>query len=88
MLGLGAVVVRQAGLANETAGVAIIQLFTVVGTVLVTPISSAATILLYYDLRIRKEGFDLEQLAQRLDPGPFAVPSASAVATEEGPDQP
>jgi len=88
MIGLGAVVARQAGLANETAGVAIIQLFTLVGTVLVTPISSAATILLYYDLRIRKEGFDLEQLAQRMEPGSFAVPSASPVASEEGPVQP
>ena len=35
-----------------------------VGQVLATPISAAAMILLYYDLRIRKEGFDLEMLAQ------------------------
>ena len=28
------------------------------------PISAAAYVLLYYDLRIRKEGFDLQMLAQ------------------------
>ena len=30
------------------------------------PIGAAASILLYYDLRIRKEGFDLDMLAQSL----------------------
>ncbi|MHB9039004.1 MAG: DUF7847 domain-containing protein [Armatimonadota bacterium] len=37
-----------------------------VGTVL-TPITSIVVILLYYDIRIRKEGFDLELLANELD---------------------
>jgi membrane-anchored glycerophosphoryl diester phosphodiesterase (GDPDase) len=83
LLGLGVFVAARAGLSGDTAGAAIIQLFTLVGTVLVTPISSAAAILLYYDLRIRKEGFDLEQLAQRMEP----VPVASPVAAEEGPVQ-
>ncbi|MEN6334929.1 MAG: hypothetical protein ABFE01_11755 [Phycisphaerales bacterium] len=34
-----------------------------ISNILVTPISAAAYILLYYDLRIRKEGFDLQMLA-------------------------
>ncbi|MCE5200625.1 MAG: hypothetical protein ABFD54_08920 [Armatimonadota bacterium] len=34
---------------------------------LLMPISSVAIILLYYDIRIRKEGFDLELLANQLD---------------------
>jgi len=42
------------------------QLVTLVGEVLVRPIGAAAMILLYYDLRIRKEGFDLEMLAARM----------------------
>lgn len=37
-----------------------------VGQILATPISAAASILLYYDLRIRKEGFDLQMLAQSM----------------------
>ena len=40
-----------------------------VGQILVTPIGAAATILLYYDLRIRKEGFDLQMLAQSMASG-------------------
>ena len=42
------------------------QFSGLLGNVLVMPISATATILLYYDLRIRKEGFDLEMLAERL----------------------
>lgn len=37
-----------------------------VGVVLVTPFTAAVTMALYVDLRIRKEGFDLMLLAQRL----------------------
>jgi hypothetical protein len=37
--------------------------------ILVTPIGAAASILLYYDLRIRKEGFDLQMLAQSMTSG-------------------
>jgi hypothetical protein len=37
--------------------------------ILVMPISAAAAILLYYDLRIRKEGFDLQMLAQSMTSG-------------------
>jgi hypothetical protein len=33
------------------------------------PISATAMVLLYYDLRIRKEGFDLEMLAQSMASG-------------------
>lgn len=39
---------------------------------LTTPILSMVAILLYYDIRIRKEGFDLELLAAELDAGPKA----------------
>jgi len=42
------------------------QLFNLTGQTLVMPIYAGAFILLYYDLRIRKEGFDLEMLARSL----------------------
>ena len=42
------------------------QVFTTTANVLVMPISAAAMILLYYDLRVRREGFDLEMLAKSL----------------------
>jgi hypothetical protein len=39
------------------------QLVSLVGQILIVPIGAIAYILLYYDLRIRKEGFDLQMLA-------------------------
>ena len=61
----------SAGLAKDSARTPALiqQLFTMAGQVLITPISAAAVILLYYDLRIRKEGFDLEMLAADLSGG-------------------
>ena len=46
----------------------------------ILPIQTAALILFYYDLRIRKEGFDLQQLSEQLD-------RSSAVA-DSGPPAP
>ena len=42
------------------------------------PIQTVATTLLFYDLKIRKEAFDLETLAQQAGfaaPSPYAQPS-------------
>jgi hypothetical protein len=47
----------------------IYQLTAVVGQILIVPIGAIAYILLYYDLRIRKEGFDLEMLANSIGSG-------------------
>ena len=38
--------------------------------VLTTPFTTIIAVLLYFDLRIRKEAFDLEVMAQELSPGP------------------
>jgi hypothetical protein len=47
---------------------------TAVGTALlsavISPIVTIAVTLLYFDLRVRKEGLDLDQLAQQTTPGP------------------
>lgn len=45
---------------------AIQQLLSLGARIAVAPIGAAAFILLYYDLRIRKEGFDLEMLADQM----------------------
>ena len=42
------------------------QLFSLAGQILIVPIGAIAYILLYYDLRIRKEGFDLQMLANSI----------------------
>jgi hypothetical protein len=60
---------------------------------LTTPLSAAVLTVLYFDLRVRKEGFDLELLARRLgvEPGTttsldFLPPSGSPVTPSD--DQP
>ncbi len=42
------------------------QFINIIPQIIAMPISASAFILLYYDLRIRKEGFDLEMLAQSM----------------------
>ncbi len=63
---LGTFIASRLGGLTEPGPVVVNQLFSLAGQIAATPIAATATILLYYDLRIRKEGFDLEMLAQRL----------------------
>ena len=51
-------------------------------TILVYPIVPVVTTLLYYDLRIRKEGFDLELLAGSLDAEPGTSAAGGGGATQ------
>jgi glycerophosphoryl diester phosphodiesterase family protein len=56
-----------------TSGDFQLALVSIGGTLLsalVSPITAIAVILLYFDLRVRKEGLDLDQLAQQTSPGP------------------
>ena len=51
---------------NDLAQAAAQAIATTVGSVLTTPFTAAVVTVLYFDLRVRKEGFDLELLAQRV----------------------
>ena len=51
---------------NAMASMLIQQFGSMIGQILAAPIASAAYILFYYDLRIRKEAFDLEMLAKSI----------------------
>jgi len=51
-------------------------------SVLTYPVVYVVSTLLYYDLRIRKEGFDLELLAQSLGPAAAAAGSTAPAAGE------
>lgn len=51
---------------------------TTIATVLTTPFTAAFITVLYFDLRVRKEGFDLELLARRVGVDP---PDGAGVAT-------
>jgi uncharacterized membrane protein len=61
------------------------SLFNLVSSTLIAPITAGATILLYYDLRIRKEGFDLEMMARSMN---LAAPALAAPSTPPGPTTP
>jgi hypothetical protein len=62
--------VRVAGALLSVGTVRVVPLLSglasIASGVLVAPIGAAAYVLLYYDLRIRKEGFDLQMLAQSM----------------------
>src|SRR4029077_655192 len=49
---------------------ALVQVGSTLLSALVSPITTIAVVLLYFDLRVRKEGVDLDQLAQQTSPGP------------------
>lgn len=80
------------------ASVVLNALSSTVSSVLTTPAVAAITSVLYFDLRVRKEGFDLQLLAQRIGAtatGPSLAPAAPewggwAPGHSEGPrsDQP
>ncbi|HVH64480.1 MAG TPA: hypothetical protein VM674_00470 [Candidatus Acidoferrum sp.] len=51
-------------------GLAVSQVGTTLLSAFVSPIVTIAIVLLYFDLRVRKEGPDLDQLARQTSPGP------------------
>jgi hypothetical protein len=57
-------VVTQFG--DDNVHLVLNQLATLIVSVLIQPISFIVVVLLYYDLRIRREAFDIEMLAASL----------------------
>lgn len=77
------------GMDNEVASAMLTGIASTLAACLTTPFSAAVIAIVYFDLRVRKEGFDLELLAQTLgtevpagldppasgiDPGPLPRP--------------
>ncbi len=54
----------------------LVALLSAAATVLIYPLIGVVTTLLYYDLRVRKEGFDLEVMARELGSAPQGGASA------------
>lgn len=74
---------------NEVVDAAAQALASTAASVLTTPFTAAVIMVVYFDLRVRKEGFDLELLARRVGvvPGPGAwSPSVEAPADPGGPE--
>ncbi len=56
---------------SELSNAAVVTLANIIGLALSLPFASALLTYIYFDLRVRKEGFDLQLLAQRIgSPGP------------------
>lgn len=64
---VGEVAARTLFVHNLVLGTSVKEILNVLAHILATPIAAAASILVYYDLRIRKEGFDLEMLAKSMN---------------------
>jgi hypothetical protein len=63
---------------HGTAALAIAQGFAgTVTSVLTTPFVAAATIVLYFDLRIRNEGFDIQMALRKMDAARAAAGAAA-----------
>jgi hypothetical protein len=59
---------------NVLVGVAVDAIGGAVGSILTTPFLAALVTVVYFDLRVRKEGFDLELLARDIGVEPAARP--------------
>ena len=65
LIGVGVGIITLIGFGLGATNVAIInQVLSGLISILLTPMSAIAVTLLYYDFRIRKEGFDLEMLSR------------------------
>jgi hypothetical protein len=65
LIGVGVGIITLIGFGIGATNVAIInQVLSGLISILLTPMSAIAVTLLYYDFRIRKEGFDLEMLSR------------------------
>ncbi len=60
---------------DSAAGQALVSML---GSLVTTPFVAAATVVIYFDLRVRKEGFDLELLASQLPDGSGVAPPAAS----------
>ncbi len=64
---------------NDSLGFLILlsTVATLITQLITTPFQAAIVALLYFDLRVRKEGFDLELLARRIGVDPATTPPAT-----------
>jgi hypothetical protein len=80
---ISALVFTDAG--NSVLGVAVIDsVASGIGQLFTTPFPAAVTAVVYYDLRVRKEGFDLQLLAERLG----VTPQRAGAAAQPWPSAP
>ena len=89
---LGGVLVALVLRNNPTSGYAILvnAVAAIVSALLVTPFTASVIAVIYFDLRVRKEGYDLELLARGIGVTPTGIRPAFLPPPPDGrpPDQP
>jgi hypothetical protein len=60
---------------DSVTGLALGALSNIISDVITTPFVAAVFVLVYFDLRVRKEGFDLQLMAQAMGPLPEGFPA-------------
>ncbi|MBA2383437.1 MAG: glycerophosphoryl diester phosphodiesterase membrane domain-containing protein [Actinobacteria bacterium] len=72
---------------DTLAAFVVTTIATVIGSLIATPLTAAFLTVLYFDLRVRKEAFDLQLLAQQvgIDPGASDSPARFREHEELGP---
>jgi hypothetical protein len=77
VLGIPLAFLTSAWDSTSFGALAVSTVVTVVSSVITTPFMAAVLVLIYFDLRVRKEGFDLELLSQGVGvPGATYTPAA------------
>lgn len=72
---------------SGTVSLEVQALVNTISRVLVTPFTASVFAVLYFDLRVRQEGFDLERMAAAIgQPAPTVAPGPSAIAPPPGPE--
>ncbi len=69
-----------------TIWMVLMQTGSFIGSVLITPVSTIGFALFYYDLRVRKEAFDLQMMMQAIGGAPFPPPVSGGVPSMFGRD--
>ena len=69
-----------------TVWMVLMQVGNFLGTLLVAPVSTIGFALYYYDLRVRKEAFDLQMMMQAIGGAPLPPPITGGVPCMFGRD--
>jgi hypothetical protein len=63
---------------DSVVGFSVGALANIISEVITTPFVAAVFVLVYFDLRVRKEGFDLQLMAQAMGPLPEGFPASGS----------
>lgn len=72
---------------SKQASLLIYDALAILSMVVTAPLQAAIVAVIYYDLRVRKEGFDIELLAQQLDSGDEDPGGATSPGSGPGPPE-